>query len=308
MLLGIAEDKLDLETGAVEIEEACRCQLRVGPAGQDMDHLQPVLPSLAVQRGMVQGDLFLLQGRAGHGPRVAAVEATIARPLAPRSPFVGPGVAEAQDCVLALPSRYVQAQGPHPSTKVLVLYPPSAATQRTPSISRAPAAWSPGIAGRRGGRCRPSRHPRRPAGRPPGPGARRGPCCSRTSPGPRSGPRSWVRSWRPGPAVPRPVAPAGSPGRSRVGARRRRPARTSAHGCAPTAAAALEVGEVVRLRFAAGHNASILRNNRTGNPCRWRVCVVASTIAGPVRFPLGAGMPPPRFTLPSCRHHRPARK
>ena len=63
VLLGIAEGELDLEAGAVEAEETDRVQLgvaaveehapgrlRVGPAGQDVDHPQPALSGLAVRR------------------------------------------------------------------------------------------------------------------------------------------------------------------------------------------------------------------------------------------------------------------
>ena len=80
VLLGITEGKLDLETGAVEgcrhplrvgaVEEHSLLRLRVGPAGQDVHDLQPAQPGLAVQFDVVQVDLLLLQGCAGHAPQV----------------------------------------------------------------------------------------------------------------------------------------------------------------------------------------------------------------------------------------------
>ena len=126
VLLGIAEGKLDLETGAVEPKDAFRCQLgigavqehalrrlRVGPAGQDVDHLQPALPGLAVQDRVIQVDLLVGQGCAGQARRVAAVEAAVELAAAARTAFVGAGVGEAQDRVLAQPPHRVQVQGPH---------------------------------------------------------------------------------------------------------------------------------------------------------------------------------------------------
>ena len=110
VLLGITEGKLDLETGAVEgcrhplrvgdVEEHPLLRLRVGPAGQDVHDLQPAQPGLAVQFDVVQVDLFLLQGCAGHAPQVTAIEATVELPLVVRPPRVGAGVAEAQDTSL----------------------------------------------------------------------------------------------------------------------------------------------------------------------------------------------------------------
>ena len=241
-------------------------------------------------------------------------KAAVELPLAARTPFVGPGVGEAQDLVLAQPSHRVQAQLPHPLHEGLGAVPavgghpaylenlPGPGVERLPQQGQArvdgrlPAgggprrsgggtAWRPGTAGRRGGRRRPPRCPRRPAGRPPGPGGRRGPCRSRTSPGPRFRPRSWARSWRPGPAAPRPAAAAPPPGRPRPGAQRESPAQTSAHGCAPTGRP--QCSRVVKLTRSGCHSssstrwakwsacglpqgarASILCSNRTAHLCR----------------------------------------
>ena len=95
VLLGIAEGKLNLEAGAVQPEEAFRCQcqvgavqehslrrLRVGPAGQDVDHPQPALPGLAVQDPVVEVDLFVGQRRAGQARQGAAVEVAVELPAA----------------------------------------------------------------------------------------------------------------------------------------------------------------------------------------------------------------------------------
>ena len=81
--------------------------------GQDVHDLQPALPGLAVQLGVEQIVLLLLQGRADHARQVAAVKATVELPLAAQSPHVGPGVAKAQDRVPAQPAHRVQAQFPH---------------------------------------------------------------------------------------------------------------------------------------------------------------------------------------------------
>ena len=109
VLLGIAEGKLDLEAGAVEAEDAFRHQvqvgtvqehpllrLRVGPAGQNIDHLQPTLPGLGMQDRVVQVDLRVLRGGAGQARRIAAVEAAIELPLQAQPPFVGTGVGPAR--------------------------------------------------------------------------------------------------------------------------------------------------------------------------------------------------------------------
>ncbi len=127
MQLGVAEGKLNWEAGGVEVEEAFRCQcqvgavqehpfrgLRVGPAGQDIHHLQPARPGLAVQDPVVEVDRLVGQGCAGQARQVAAVEATVELPATARPPRVGAGVGEAQNRVLAPPPHRVQIQGPHP--------------------------------------------------------------------------------------------------------------------------------------------------------------------------------------------------
>ena len=181
-------------------------------------------PGCAARRGTVA--LLLLQGCAGHARQVAAVEAAVELPLAVRPPRVGPGVAEAQDLVLAQLPHPVQTQGPHLLHEGLRTVPtgdgnpahpengespgprrrvpptagpgPPRRSSLGPWPPRTPAGgmtWRPGTAGRRGDRHRPPRHPRWPAGRPPIPGTRRGPCRSQTSPGPRSCDLSWTRNW-----------------------------------------------------------------------------------------------------------------
>ena len=126
VLLGIAEGKLDWEAGAMEAKDAFRRQIqvgavqehtllrfRVGTAGQDMDHLQPACQGLGMLAAVVQVDLLLLQGGAGHACRVAAVEATVELALAAGASLVGAEVGEAQDRILAQPPHRVQVQLAH---------------------------------------------------------------------------------------------------------------------------------------------------------------------------------------------------
>ena len=58
-----------------------------------------------------------------------------------------------------------------------------------------------------------------------------------------------------------------------------------------------QVGEVVRLRFATGCQCEYIAQQLHGKPLSM-MFLAASTIAGPVRFPLGTGMPPPPIYPP----------
>ena len=115
--------------------------------------------------------------------------------------------------------------------------------------------------------------------------------------------------------------PQGGHGPVREGKIPRKPARM---GARRPAAAALEmgevdalrlpqqqfhqVGEVGRLRFAAGCQGEYIVQQSHGTPLSMWL-EAASTIAGPVRLPLvSAPAPSPQFTCPSCRWHRQVQK
>ncbi len=127
VLLGIAEGKLNLETGAVETEDAFRRQLRVGAVTEPPSVVCGSVPRGRTWTPCLHGQAWpcssawyratfspsdVVRG-AGHACPVAAVEATVERPRAARSPRVGPGVAIAQDRVPAQPAHHVPAQRPH---------------------------------------------------------------------------------------------------------------------------------------------------------------------------------------------------
>ena len=126
VLLGVAEGKLDLEAGAVAMEDAFRRQVRVGavevpsvvrgsaPRGRAYttcnQPCQALLCSAAWYRSPFSGFRVVRAMRAGSRRSKLTVEL----PRAAGPPRMGAGVAKAQDRVLALPPHHVQAQGPHP--------------------------------------------------------------------------------------------------------------------------------------------------------------------------------------------------
>ena len=227
MLLGVAEGKLDLEAGA---EEACRHQFRVGcctaasppsSAGrrwlQDVDDLQSALPGRAVQFAVVQVDLLLLQGRAGHAPQIATVEAAV-------PPCAGPAPVSPPRRSLCCIHR--RRHSVHPENLL------------GSGVDRLPQQGQTRIDGRLLAGDQPSGLGDGGRGLPgaegvdaaildghggqqetPASGARRGPCRPESAQGPRSSPRSWAQSSRPEPAAPRAATAKRAKGKSRANQR-----------------------------------------------------------------------------------------